>query len=190
MGHHVPRFRHPTIDGHVECIGCGIMKSVLDYRRNSAKKNGLMSRCRTCDNIRKNEHNKRNPDQVRKMSIKAAPTLRKVAQTVEGKSKKLYHAALTRSKQIDLQFDLTWQFIYYLFVACDMKCTRTGIKFDMTPKARGKIPLMPSLDRIEPEKGYVMGNVQLVCWFYNAAKSQNSDAETLGYFRQAVENNA
>jgi hypothetical protein len=33
-------------------------------------------------------------------------------------------------------------------------------------------PFAPSIDRIIPKKGYVKGNVQVVCWAYNAAKNQ------------------
>lgn len=53
------------------------------------------------------------------------------------------------------------------------KCPCCGIQLDYSvvvggstnPKPRG-----PSLDRIDPTKGYVRGNVEIICWRCNALK--------------------
>ncbi len=39
-----------------------------------------------------------------------------------------------------------------------------------------------SIDRIDSSKGYVPGNVQLVCKFVNLGKSGHSQVEVLGFF--------
>lgn len=49
-------------------------------------------------------------------------------------------------------------------------CAVTGLAFDMALGTSRQATLAPSLDRIDPTKGYVDGNVQCVCWLYNRAK--------------------
>ena len=45
-------------------------------------------------------------------------------------------------------------------------CEVSGIPFSGTG---GQSPFSMSIDRIEPQKGYVPGNVRFVCWWVNAA---------------------
>ena len=59
------------------------------------------------------------------------------------------------------------------------RCAVTGAKMDHTytaEKMRVAKDLNASLDRIDPDKGYVPGNTRLVCWFVNAMKGPRSDA--------------
>lgn len=64
------------------------------------------------------------------------------------------------------------------------RCPVTGIEFDLAIK-RGKLPFSPSLDRIEPAAGYVPGNVRVVVWIYNLARSSWGD-ETVLKMAQAL----
>ena len=65
-------------------------------------------------------------------------------------------------------------------------CPRTGFKFDLDPhETHHRNPLSPSIDRIDGTKGYVKGNIQIVCSWYNIAKNEYSDAQLL-VFCQAV----
>ena len=53
-------------------------------------------------------------------------------------------------------------------------CEATGIPLELSGgehKGYGHFrPWTPSLDRIDPTKGYTTDNVQVVCWIYNQAK--------------------
>lgn len=40
------------------------------------------------------------------------------------------------------------------------------------PKGRQLHPLSPTLDRKDPTKGYIPGNLQVICWMANKAKSE------------------
>ena len=56
-----------------------------------------------------------------------------------------------------------------------MKCEVTGMPFNPRFWAAGpKGPWSPSVDRIDPKKGYIKDNCQLVIWMYNAAKQEFS----------------
>jgi hypothetical protein len=58
-------------------------------------------------------------------------------------------------------------------------CEATGLKFDLALKGKRLGALSPSLDKIDPNKGYVNGNVRIVCWLFNRAKGDGSDADVL-----------
>lgn len=50
------------------------------------------------------------------------------------------------------------------------KCELTGLPFDLAPHPRGRQnPYTASLDRINPEAGYVGENVRVILWALNAA---------------------
>ena len=46
-------------------------------------------------------------------------------------------------------------------------CEASGLPFNLVT---GRDPFAPSLDRIDPTKGYIKDNVQVVVWCYNSAK--------------------
>lgn len=56
-----------------------------------------------------------------------------------------------------------------------MVCQKTGLplSFKVEDGSRARThPWAPSLDRVDSDRGYMKGNVQLVCWAYNVAKNQ------------------
>lgn len=63
------------------------------------------------------------------------------------------------------------------------RCAATGVLFDVSETATRQNPLAPSLDRINPKIGYVLGNCRLVTWIYNRAKGDGTDENV----RQMVE---
>lgn len=93
----------------------------------------------------------------------------------------LLSSARTRAAKHGLPFDFT---IGQLAAKLSRgTCERTGLTFVLD---KGKHPLSPSLDRIDPKKGYTPDNVQLVCWMYNAAKHTFTDADVLTFARALV----
>lgn len=58
-----------------------------------------------------------------------------------------------------------------------MVCSMTGMQLRWTDIPWD--PWRPSVDRIDPYKGYVRGNVRLVCTMYNIARRRWSDEEVL-----------
>jgi hypothetical protein len=58
----------------------------------------------------------------------------------------------------------------------DGKCAITGIPFSGAEDAPGRRrPWVPTLDRIDPSKGYVAGNVRLICCAANIALNDWGD---------------
>ena len=79
-----------------------------------------------------------------------------------------------------ISFSLSRSDIESLVEAQNWKCARTGLPLDLTA-CDGIKPFGPSLDRIDNARGYEPGNIQLVCYMYNAAKNQFTDADVLQF---------
>jgi hypothetical protein len=58
-------------------------------------------------------------------------------------------------------------------------CEVTGLAFDMALKNKNQGSLSPSIDKIDPRKGYTDDNCQIVCWLYNRAKGDGSHDEVM-----------
>ena len=88
-----------------------------------------------------------------------------------------------KARKRHIPFDLTLE---HLTDLCrPMRCAVTGhrLSWEWPPTRRGQCnPWKPSVDRIDPSKGYVVGNVRIVSWIYNLAKSTWTD-EVVSQFR-------
>lgn len=74
-------------------------------------------------------------------------------------------------------------YLYDLYKSQEGKCALLG--YDMVVER--KHPLCPSLDQIEPRKGYARGNVQWVTWIANRAKGDLSTDDFYSMCRIAIE---
>lgn len=87
----------------------------------------------------------------------------------------LVNDAAKRSKKLGTRVKLSkaWR----LRALKQTHCAVTGIMFDLSVM-RGRInQLAPSLDRIDPSKGYTDKNTRLVLYFVNTAKNDMTDAQ-------------
>lgn len=87
--------------------------------------------------------------------------------------KKALAGARRRSKRCTITLDD----LFTLWDRQDGRCAVSGIEFhdEAYPKALVKRPFAPSLDRINPDKGYTPDNVRLVCVSANFARNQWND---------------
>lgn len=72
-----------------------------------------------------------------------------------------------------MEFNLTAEFLTDLYILQKGQCALTGWIMETQSFTFGKNEIRDtmSLDRIDSRIGYVRGNVQLVCWQVNIAKS-------------------
>lgn len=109
----------------------------------------------------------------------------KQAESVEGRAKLIYHEAQRRAAQEGLPFDLTLEWVEERVRAG--KCEVTGIDFDLRrPKHTRAGRFCPSVDRIEPSKGYTTANSRIVIFHLNISKLDFTDAELLELARAIV----
>lgn len=77
----------------------------------------------------------------------------------------------------NLDFNLTYDYLYEKLILQDYKCAVTGIKFKMSSGfgLKERSPWSISIDRIDNKKGYILENIRLVCLIYNLSKSSWTD---------------
>lgn len=82
------------------------------------------------------------------------------------------YRAMDQSKNKNLVFDLTREFILELFDRQNGLCYWLGIP--MLPSVIHRYPFHPSLDRLDRNKGYTKDNVVLCCQFMNVGRNSCS----------------
>jgi hypothetical protein len=94
-----------------------------------------------------------------------------------------------RAKKIGVPCDLTWEYVRDNWTG---KCALTGLPFVFVEEGRDQhiSPYSPSLDRIEPKKGYTIGNVRWVLNAINMFRSNNSDDVMLSIAKALLEKSA
>jgi hypothetical protein len=143
------------------CSKCGIVKSVAQYRRDKKAKDGWRSQCKECDK----KYNQANP-----ITIQTAHMVKKARQ---------------RAKDKELAFDIDNNFIRSIIPS---HCPIFGTRLEWSCNRGGTahpLPSSPSLDRIDPSRGYVKGNVWIISNRANTIKN-NASHEELKLVTEAV----
>jgi len=86
---------------------------------------------------------------------------------------RLLSMAKNRAMSKFLEFDLTLEFLMYLWEESKGCCSLTGQEFDLGHYGeKGQVnPKAPSIDRINPKLGYIKSNVRLITYHMNISLS-------------------
>ena len=148
---------------------------------------GIASLCRPCNKIRvkkwydstSKEHHVKTSQKWIKEKLEKEPDYRRNQdkdnyKTIERRLKKSLRGAKSRSKEKNLDFDLTFDYLFELNKSQNSCCKLTNLPFDLNPPKykAGHNPFSPSIDRIDSTKGYTKDNVRLVCIAINIALNQ------------------
>ena len=103
---------------------------------------------------------------------------------------KLFYQARKRAGGRGVLFELEKEDVLALWEEQEGICLLSGVPFILelphsTPREN---PWRPSIDRIDPVKGYVIGNVRLVCKIGNYAKNGFTDKDLLYFCENLVAN--
>jgi len=93
--------------------------------------------------------------------------------------------ARVRAKKRSVPFDIPKGTTKLLFERSKGRCELSGIPFRPTTTGICSI-FSPSLDRINPSKGYVIGNIRLVLHGLNALKGDRTDEELFEICKSVV----
>jgi hypothetical protein len=86
----------------------------------------------------------------------------------------LVASAKKRSREGTIEFDLTREWAESIWTG---RCAISGIEFERG--TTGHYPRSPSVDRIDPAKGYTQANCRFVLFAVNSLKGAGTDAEML-----------
>ena len=95
---------------------------------------------------------------------------RKYRNTAHGRSRVLLKDARHRARKKRLKCTITVDWLESRI--SEGVCEVSGLPLVISAK---KSPWTPSLDRINPRKGYTPENTRVVVWLYNMAKGDHSD---------------
>lgn len=146
------------------CSKCKDFKDPLNFNLNRNNEDGLSLHCKDC--VRNYYQSNRNNILEQKKRLASDPAFqlrrreyeREKAKGIEGKMRTMLRNARKRAKEKNLDFNLTIQHMRNLYVS---HCPITGHPL-IWETHQGFSPDSPSLDRTNSDKGYVIGNVQIV----------------------------
>ena len=103
------------------------------------------------------------------------------------------HRAKVRAKEKfpDKLFNITTDYLKEIFPHEDRRCPVLNLQLKINSNGKGSTPNSPSLDRIENDKGYEIGNVIWVCNKVNTIKNNSTPDEIIkvGKFYKELEKN-
>lgn len=158
-----PKSNHP---GMKICPRCEVDKSLENFSKNKRNGDGKYSWCKACAS---------REDRARYPSTRTS---------IEVRARSLLNGARQRLPE---GFSLTLDFVVRGIERGT--CPVTGINFDIDGKYKGsrhRSPYSPSLDKIDPDKGYTEENTRIVIWQYNSFKGELADYEVLFICQQIV----
>ena len=84
-----------------------------------------------------------------------------------------------KKKFPDKLFNVTIDYLEEIFPHKDLRCPVLNFRLKINPNGRGSSPYSPSLDRINNDKGYEIGNVIWVCNKVNMIKNFSTPDEII-----------
>lgn len=154
-----PRINDNSPEGMKICRACYEPKPHDQFGNYTRNADGLQSYCKSCKRALSNEAQKR---------IRETDWARRILQYV----RTAYAGAKRRKKVLEWEpTDITTEFLWSLLKEQGGKCYWTGVTLSL--EEMGK-PWSVSLDRIDCDRGYLQGNVALVCKATNLARNDSS----------------
>jgi hypothetical protein len=131
---------------------------------------------------------KNNPNKLKKFKEVNANRIKKYCGCrLDKYSPFKYHAnkARSRSKIKGYQTDLTKEYLKEVWDNQNGICPYTGIKMEISRTSQDedikKTPTKASLDRIDPNIGYIKGNVEFVCYCINVMKNDFTKDQMINF---------
>lgn len=111
--------------------------------------------------------------------------LKKKTDTLKGRLQFLLYNSKSSARIREYEWGISIEYLEQLYEAQDGKCALTGEVLSLHRQRRGRTTI--SIDRIDNSKGYVEGNIQLITFQANIAKSNYSMDELIEFCRKVVE---
>lgn len=160
--------------GKFTCSKCKLRKLLKERARGARN-----YRCMSCDKIYKNDHYSLNSEKYKIASAKWRKTHQEQVKQVAFESKRnnpekyLLSLAKRRAKEKGLEFSIS-----VTDIVIPKVCPVLGIKLEKVPSGtRTQLPGTPTIDRLNPKKGYTKDNVKIISWRANSLKGDGSLAE-------------
>lgn len=167
------KIKHLDINGNILCTKCLIYKEDCNFDNALGKwfRKEKDLRCKDCKKI---QYEKRRINNRGDLGIERLLTER-------------YAALKDRAKKNGLIVDFEKTYLKELWEKQNYTCALSGIKMT-TLFFKGRVNTNMSVDRIDNSKGYIKGNIQLVCMAINQMKNDLSQEALLFFCNKIIEN--
>lgn len=166
------KFEQYNNSGELLCYCCKQYKPVEEFDINDARwfRGNRDYRCKDC---KREQYLKRK-------------ALNRGKQDLDRLLLERWHGAKDRAISQGVEFNLTVDYLKSLWKIQNGKCALSNRDMTFIFNS-GRIPTNVSIDRIIPSKGYIVGNVQLVCMACNQIKSDLSEEDMYNFCKDIVE---
>lgn len=159
-------------DGKLLCHYCGEYKSVGCFSPNGGRnsiRNNRRSICNECNSKRQRCHD---------LSLSDDKKLDKCLRF-------RFLGARSRALNSNIEFNITFEYIKELWNKQKGICALSSVPMTYLLK-EGRTPTNVSIDKIDRTKGYIKGNIQLVCMACNQIKSDLTEEEMYNFCKKIV----
>ena len=149
------------------CTSCKKKLSSSEFTTSENKK-GKFTRaiCNKCINKKRNENTSKTPDNF---------------------IKNLYTQLKSTRRDSGLEWEINYEFLISVWELQKGKCALSGLNMTWH-KGSGKTHFNISIDRKNPELGYLPSNVQLVCVCVNLMKQSLNDVDFIWWCKTIIDN--
>ena len=166
------------------CRVCGVTKPLFDFHKDKCKKDGHRSACKPCATDISHKYYNANVDRIKvKVSVYNKSYVPRRDRYIESRLKYLVTKARNRKNK---EFNITLSDLLDLWDEQQGLCAYTKLPLQFEAN---KFDLV-SLDRIDSSKGYVVGNIQLVCAAVNLMKMAMTEAQFISLCHLVSQNNS
>lgn len=175
-------------------LSCGCLNKDIASRRALGMLKTISNNCRQCGKLFISEY-------VYNAAQTCSPECKRLydLELIHNRYQKDFNHALSRvtssvlarSKERGFECNINLSKVKELYRKQKGICAKTGVYFELS-KGRGisgRSPNSLSIDRIDPKKGYIEGNVQLVTIMYNLCKGTWSDVEVRKFAEAVIKYN-
>lgn len=150
------------------CGQCKATKQTFDFYKDKTKKLGVASTCKECAKELSYKYYLKNNKSINKrISVYAKSYTPKFNRDIDSRLRNLCTKARGRSKE----FNLIDTDLLDLWDKQNGRCAYTKLPLLATANQFNTV----SLDRVDSSKGYVVGNIQLVCAAINKMKQEYTE---------------
>jgi hypothetical protein len=163
------------------CTKCGVLQPITLFYTTGKRVDGSPkwnSWCKACIAIKQSSYHRETwgTDKLKYTAFKRTKTVRSYLQYLRGK-------AVQRKRNGEV---ISLDALEVIWNTQQGRCALTGWPMTME-LGNGVIPTNCSIDRIDATKGYIVGNIQLVCRAVNVAKHDLSMQDFIVLCRAVVE---
>jgi hypothetical protein len=163
------------------CRLCHTENLLKDCSKDSSRKLGYKNLCKKCASVIASEYYTKNVVKIRtRITAYSHSYVPLKHRNILSRLKALCTHAKNRKKEIDID----WQYLEEIWNQQSGLCAYSGEPLVV----QANFPNTVSLDRIDSSKGYLRGNVQLVCAAVNRMKQEFSEEMFLDYCEKITNN--